>query len=110
MLLSDLTPKQQEVVVVATNVVREYAKAISKIVWKIRVAQAGSGFNEFSTLVSSLNPGELIPNETGLTGARSLSREQLLALLSFAGNLSDLVTESVMSALVDAVGPQNITD
>ncbi len=109
MKVEQLSAEQRDLLNKSVEIIRDYAKAVAKIIWQIRIAKSGTGSSELVALLSALDVGESIANTTGLSGARALTRDQLLALLAFSDALSALADEAVMVALVDAVGPQNIT-
>ncbi len=105
MKYSDLTDDQKQLVGAAMKFLRPATGELARLCLRVQELTRGSG--PFSSLITGLDAGEVIPNSTDLAGAVPLSREQIIAILGDAAALIALNTDAARNRWVAAAGPLN---
>lgn len=114
-LYSELTQEQQDILQNMTNLCRSWAGEVA------RTNNHGEAINttynaQVSTILSSLDAGQIIPNISGLDGAASLTKEEVITLVSHIQNMltdmsshtSGFNTASLRQAWAKAAGAENL--
>ena len=101
---ADLTPQQKQLIAQAERWCRG---AMASLVAFADIADFNlkEQFwrNEVEPLISALDPGEVIPNSSGLAGAQDITKEQLGGAMSWLFGLQDNI-DSNLALVVKLIG------
>ena len=91
---ASLTQEEKDLLKSYTNFIRAWAGEQART--NNHASASNDDWNaQISTIVNSLDPGEIIPNESGLDGAASLTKEEVISLTSHTENiLTDMSTHT----------------
>ena len=106
---SSLTTDQQNQIIAFMQVFRptigQTARASNKVVTMLQVWT-----NVIQPIISTLDSGTVIPDNTNLAGAVSLTSDEVTALMGgFASYVSTFVTPANVTAWTQAAGIANVT-
>lgn len=82
MAYADLTTEQKESVQAMCQLVRPLAGELARLLEKFQAVVSGYVGN-VETILGDLQSSDAIPNESGLAGAQSLTKEQLVNLIGY---------------------------
>lgn len=85
---SDLTPEERDAAQDLINFIRAESASIAKIGNHGR-AVAGKYVGNVETILAKLQGSDLIPNGTGLAGAQSMTRQEVVNLIGYFLTISD---------------------
>lgn len=102
---ADLTEDQKKAVDIVTNIMREESGLFCRLAMRISAEQDSSGTGYVAAIVSSLDDGSYLKNESGVRGSVDLTKEQWLTLYTLGASVKALLTENARKACIDAAGP-----
>lgn len=104
---ANLTDEQKLIARDQVNQLRALAGQIARTIVQGKVVQiAIDADNGLRDIVTELDPGEVVPNESGLAGAQSLSRADLASLVAV---LDALITANDVQATRELLAQANGT-
>ena len=107
MKYADLTDEQKIGLSKVTSFLREDAGMFCRFALRLDKELKNYGTGLITQVVRDmLDPNERIPEESGMPGATSISREQWLLLVDAAIAIVDILTPEVEQACNDAAGPR----
>ncbi len=91
---ASLTTEQKNILAAFTNNLRAWCGEMART--NNHADASNTSYNSFvTTILSSLDAGEIVPNTSGLPGAQSLTKEEVITLVSHQQNmLTDMSTHT----------------
>jgi type III secretory pathway component EscT len=113
MAYADLTTEQKASIQALSQLVRPLAGELGRLLEKFQAVVSYYSGN-VETMLAELQSSDLIPNESGLTGAQDLTKEQFVNLVGYMITASATADGSAMNSnyhralYAKACGPNNL--
>ena len=89
-----------------TNAMREEAGQFCRLAERIKAELESDGTSYAAWLVSQLDDGERVRDESGLSGAISLTKAEWQQLYASAASIVALLTPELRKTCINAAGPR----